>query len=170
MRNLQLKICLAIFKSLPSFIRSSKTRHLKFRKPDESIHKAARLKSTVSSNLTPSRSIPFLFYLPDPPSRLLSDDLSTSIWFVRLICFARDVRRKGGGEGRRVKLEKRRRKTEVQDRSGTRLMAMRSCMLSELQNVVKCSLQFRVSLMKSVSCTAKRSRVRPRSLHLINCD
>lgn len=85
---------------------------MKFRKPDESIHKAARLKSTVSSNLTPSRSIPFLFYLPDPPSRLLSDDLSTSIWFVRLICFARDVRRKGGrgreeGETREEKTEDR---------------------------------------------------------------
>lgn len=55
-----------------------------------------RLKSTVSSNLPPSRSIPFLFYLSDPsPPSLLSDDLSTSIWFVRLICFAREVRREG---------------------------------------------------------------------------
>lgn len=81
---------------------------MKFRKPNESIHKAARLKNTVSSNLPPSRSIPFLFYLSDPPPRLLSDDLSTSIWFVRLICFAREVRRKEGeGETREEKTEDR---------------------------------------------------------------
>lgn len=79
---------------------------MKFRKPNESIHKAARLKSTVSSNLPPSVS-PFLFYLSDPPPSLLSDDLSTSIWFVRLICFAREVRRKGRGETREEKTEDR---------------------------------------------------------------